>query len=51
VKEERQKQAPERPKRVPRTSGVQQQGQNQTERPARSTSPVQRAKDTVNQEQ
>jgi hypothetical protein len=48
VKEERRQQAPERPKRTPRASGVQQQGQ--AERPARSTNPVQRAKDTVNQE-
>jgi ribosome-associated translation inhibitor RaiA len=51
AKEERRQQAPERQKRVPRTSGVQQQGQNQTERPARSTNPVQRARDTVNQDQ
>ena len=51
AKEERRQQAPERQKRVPRTSGVQQQGQNQTERPAKSTNPVQRARETVNQDQ
>ena len=47
AKEERQQQ---RERRAPRT-GTQQQGQTQTERPARSTNPVQRAKDTVNQDQ
>ena len=46
VKEERQKQAPERPKRVPRTSGVQQQGQEPSQTP-RSTNPARRV---VNQE-
>ena len=51
AKEERRQQAIERQKRVPRTSGVQQQGQNQTERPAKSTNPVQRARETVNQDQ
>lgn len=48
TKEERQQQ---RERRTPRTGGMQQQGQPQTERPARSTNPVQRAKETVNQEQ
>lgn len=45
AKEERQQQ---RERRTPRT-GTQQQ--TQTERPARSTTPVQRAKETVNQDQ
>jgi len=47
TKEERQQQ---RERRAPRT-GTQQQTQTQTERPARSTNPVQRAKETVNQDQ
>jgi ribosome-associated translation inhibitor RaiA len=47
AKEERQQQ---RERRAPRT-GTQQQTQTQTERPARSTNPVQRAKETVNQDQ
>lgn len=46
LREERRQQAPERRER--RTPRVQQ---NQTERPARSANPVQRAKSTVNQEQ
>ena len=50
AKEERQQQAPERrERRTPRTGGAQQQ--TQTERPARSTNPVQRANSTVNQDQ
>ena len=48
AKEEHQQQ---RERRTPRTGGTQQQGQTQTERPARSTNPVQRAKETVNQDQ
>jgi hypothetical protein len=51
AKEERQSQAGERQQRrpTPRTSGNTQQPQ--TERPARSTNPVQRTRDTVNQDQ
>ncbi|MGA2070358.1 MAG: hypothetical protein ABSG97_03340 [Sedimentisphaerales bacterium] len=50
LKEERRQQAGERQQRKPtKTGGMQQQ--NQTERPARSANPVQRAKETVNQEQ
>jgi DNA-binding LytR/AlgR family response regulator len=45
AKEERQQQ---RERRAPRT-GTQQQ--TQTERPVRSTNPVQRAKETINQDQ
>jgi hypothetical protein len=50
LKEERQQQAGERPQRraTPKAGGAQQ---GQTERPARGTSPMQRAKGTVNQEQ
>jgi hypothetical protein len=48
TKDERRTQTPDRPRRAPRPTGVQQQ--NQTERPARSTNPVQRTKETVNQE-
>ena len=49
AKEDRQQQTPERrERRTPRTSGTQQ---TQTERPARSTNPVQRANSTVNQDQ
>jgi ribosome-associated translation inhibitor RaiA len=49
LKEERRQQAGERQQRRPtRTGGMQQ---NQTERPARSTNPVQRTRDTINQEQ
>ena len=47
AKEERQQQ---RERRAPKT-GTQQQTQTQTERPAKSTNPVQRAKETVNQDQ
>lgn len=46
AKEEHQQQ---RERRTPRT-GTQQQTQTQTERPVRSTNPVQRAKETVNQD-
>ena len=46
AKEERQP----RERRTPRTSGAQQQGQPTTERPTRSTNPVQRANSTVNQD-
>jgi ribosome-associated translation inhibitor RaiA len=50
AKEERQPQGTERrERRTPRTTGGMQQ--TQTERPARGTGPIQRAKDTVNQEQ
>ncbi|MGB7581704.1 MAG: hypothetical protein WBL85_04565 [Sedimentisphaerales bacterium] len=48
AKEEHQQQ---RERRTPRAGGAQQQAQTQTERPARSTNPVQRAKETVNQDQ
>jgi hypothetical protein len=48
LKEERRQQAPERPRRTPR---VQQQGQTPTERPAGGTSPLKRARGTVNQDQ
>jgi ribosome-associated translation inhibitor RaiA len=49
AKEDRRQQAGERQqRRPPRAGGTQQ---TQTERPARSTNPVQRTKETVNQEQ
>jgi ribosome-associated translation inhibitor RaiA len=52
AKEERRQQAGERQQRRPaRTGGVQQQGQTQTERPAGGTSPLKRARGTVNQDQ
>jgi ribosome-associated translation inhibitor RaiA len=51
LKEERRQQAGERQqRRAPRTGGVQQQGQTQTDRSAGGTSPLKRARDTVNQE-
>jgi hypothetical protein len=51
LKEDRRQQAGERQQRRPaRTTGGAQQ-QNQTERPARSTNPVQRTKETINQDQ
>jgi len=49
LKEERRQQAPERRER--RTPRVQQQDQTQTERPARSTNPVRRTRETINQDQ
>ena len=42
---------PQRERKTPKPAGMQQQGQPQAERPARSTNPVQRAKNTVNQDQ
>lgn len=49
AKEDRQPQGTERRERKPRTGGT--QSQTERERPARSTNPVQRAKETVNQDQ
>lgn len=47
VKEERRQQATERPKRTPRATGTQQQEPTQP----RSTNPVKRSRDTLNQNQ